>query len=97
MIISKDVSKLVNSKIITRSLDDSWVCEWCGSEDVNQSAWVNVNTEEIVDFVDTSSYWCQDCNEEVQLTTFFEWEESIALYCKGNKDMYDEITAGSRR
>ncbi len=102
--ISKEISgrrldkKTINFTYPAGKADPyTFVCEWCGSEEVNQSAWVNVNTEKLVDFVDESSFWCEDCNEEVNINTFEEWEEYVAEYCNGNKDTYEFIIEGGRR
>ena len=43
-----------------------WVCKKGGSQEISQSAWVNINTEKLVDFVDDSTYWCDKCEEEVE-------------------------------
>ena len=50
-----------------------WICKKCKKMNVNQSSWTNVNhPHELVDFVDDSSYWCENCNEE---TTLIKYEE----------------------
>ena len=28
-------------------MDDMWVCDYCGSEEVDEKAWVNMNTLEV--------------------------------------------------
>ena len=44
---------------------DPWRCECCGSLNVQQRAWVNVNTAEVESFIDggRSDYYCEDCEE----------------------------------
>jgi hypothetical protein len=41
-------------------------------------------------------YWCDECKDEVNAITYFEFQEKIAEECGGNKDKYDEIMDGSR-
>lgn len=43
-----------------------WVCRKCKSNNVQQRAWVDLNTERIVDYIDDGSvenYYCEDCDE----------------------------------
>ena len=79
-----------------KDMDDMWVCDYCGTEDVDEQAWVNINTLEFVEGVDGSIYWCNNCNDEVAPLSYFEWQEKIAEECGGNKDKYDKIMDGSR-
>ena len=79
-----------------RTMDDMWVCDYCGTEEVDEKAWVNMNTLEVTETVEGTTYWCNNCNDEVAPLTYFEWTEKIAEECGGNKDKYDEITKGSR-
>tara|TARA_B100000965_G_scaffold53038_1_gene39565 strand:- start:4296 stop:4556 length:261 start_codon:yes stop_codon:yes gene_type:complete len=76
-------------------MDDMWVCDYCGTEEVSQSAWVNINTETMIDFID-GTYWCESCEEETEPITYFEFKEKIIEECGGNKDKYDKIMDGSR-
>ena len=78
------------------TMDNTWVCGYCGSEEVSQSGWVNINTEKLNDFVEDSSFWCDNCNEEISPMTYFDWQEKIAEECMGNKDKYDKIMDGGR-
>ena len=89
--------KMVKSEYFkNKDMDDMWVCDYCGSEEVSQGAWVDINTETLVDFMDNSNYWCDICEDEVSPITYFEFKEKIAEECGGNKDKYDEIMDGSR-
>jgi len=77
-----------------KNMDDMRVCDYCGSEEVEEQVWRNMNTLEISD---TNDYFqCNNCEEETSPMTYFDWCEKIAEECGGNKDKYDEITAGSR-
>ena len=80
----------------SKDMDDMWVCDYCGSEEVSQSGWVNINTEKLNDFIEDSSFWCHNCSEETSPMTYFDWQEKIAEECMGNKDKYDKIMDGSR-
>ena len=84
------------SKPVVIDLDAMYVCDYCGSEEVSQSAWVNINTNKLNDFVEDSSFWCDSCNEETSPMTYFDWQEKIAEECMGNKDKYDKIMDGGR-
>ena len=49
-----------------------WVCDYCGSEKLNEKVWVNLNEEAVIDgelyvkYVEQADeyYWCDGCNEE---------------------------------
>jgi hypothetical protein len=84
---SKRVSKI--------DMDDMWVCDYCGSEEVQTRAWIIINTEQVMDTLD-DIYWCDGCRDSVNAITYFEFKEKIAEECGGNKDKYDEIMDGSR-
>ena len=75
-------------------MDDIWVCDYCGSEDVEEQVWRNMNTLEISDINDY--FQCNNCEEETSPMTYFEFKEKIAEECGGNKDKYDKIMDGSR-
>lgn len=57
-----------------------FICIKCKNENVSQSAWVNINTKKLVDFVDESGYWCNTCNEETEIETkevkSLDWREA---------------------
>jgi len=36
-------------------------CENCGSANVQTKVWVMANTDEIVDQVEPTEFWCNDC------------------------------------
>lgn len=80
-------------------LDEMWVCDWCGSEDIQEQVWINMNATEISWGVVTAGddqFWCGTCENEARPMTYFEWQEKIAEECMGNKDEYDKIMDGSR-
>jgi hypothetical protein len=79
-----------------KDMDDMWVCDYCGSEEVEEQVWVYMNTRQIVETTGNDNFWCSNCEDEVTPLRYFEWTEKIAEECGGNKDKYDEITAGSR-
>ena len=78
------------------NMDDMWVCDYCGTEEVDEKAWVNMNTGMITEPDDYTNYWCNNCNEEVSPMYYHEWQEKIIEECGGNKDKYDKIMDGSR-
>jgi len=49
-----------------------WICEECGSTQVEGTAWVDLNTWTLVNNdPPLDLYWCHDCNEE----THAVWKE----------------------
>ena len=88
----------VQMKIAQKSkdMDDMYVCDYCGSEDVDEKAWVNMNTLEVSSPDSDTIFWCNTCNDEASPITYFEFQEKIAEECGGNKDKYDKIMDGSR-
>mgnify|MGYP003140151292 CR=1 FL=1 len=83
--------------LVPKDMDDMWVCNYCGSEDVRTEVFVDVNTEEIVSSVTNNDYYfCDTCGDDTQPLTYFEFKEKIAEECGGNKDKYDKIMDGSR-
>ena len=80
---------------VQKDMDDMWVCDYCGSEEVQTRASIIINTEQVMDTLD--DIYCSDgCKDEVNAITYFEFQEKIAEECGGNKDKYDEIMDGSR-
>lgn len=56
---------------------DSLYCPQCGSNNVEERAWVNPNTDEISynDSVEEEDCWCNICEKHVELCTLSElWE-----------------------
>jgi len=44
----------------------NWTCPNCGGTKVQQKAWIELNTEKLVDFIDINDeedYWCPDCKQ----------------------------------
>lgn len=79
-----------------KDMDDMWVCDYCGSEEVEEKVWVNMNTQEIIDTTSVDDYYCDTCQDETKPMTYFDFKEKIAEECGGNKDKYDKIMDGSR-
>jgi hypothetical protein len=64
-----------------------FICIKCKTENVSQSAWVNINTEKLVDFVDESTYWCDTCDEETEI----ESKEDKSLDWREAADYHDGL------
>jgi len=77
-----------------KDMDDMWVCDYCGSEEVEEQIWRNMNTKEAT--IGNDYHQCVNCEESCTPMTYFEWQEKIAEECGGNKDEYDKIMDGSR-
>ena len=95
-IAQKGVKMVKSEYFKNKDMDDMYVCDYCGSEEVDEKAWVNMNTLEVSQPDDYTNYWCNICNDEVSPITYFEFKEKIAEECGGNKDKYDQIMDGSR-
>lgn len=52
-------------------------CNKCGSSNVQLEAWVNPNTNEIIDTSLSAQEWCDDCEEETTLLTRRELFENF--------------------
>ena len=51
------------------------VCEKCKGTNVETKAWVDANTDEVLDSAtngDEDDNWCRDCEEHVQLNLIME-------------------------
>ena len=76
--------------------DDTWVCDYCGSDEIDEKAWVDVNTLKFTYAIDDPEYWCTTCSEEIRPMKYSEWTEKIAKETMGNKEEYHKILDGSR-
>lgn len=56
------------------------VCSTCGSSNIQTLAWVDVNTDEVMDSGpgDTQDNWCCDCEDHVKFCTEEEFEKNNA-------------------
>jgi len=39
-----------------------WICDCCGSDNVQERRWVNINTEKVFGSCDDEDYYCDDCD-----------------------------------
>lgn len=62
-------------------------CNKCGSSNVQLEAWVNPNTNEIIDVYSSGQEWCDNCEEETTLLTREELFENFnnLLFDSNNK------------
>ncbi len=74
-----------------RSLDTLY-CPKCGSNNVEERAWVNPNTDEISynDSVEEEDCWCSICEEHVELCTLSELWEMFGDIPVNNDDEIEE-------
>ena len=49
----------------SKDVGKDWICKDCGSNDVQQETWVNVNTSEVDGFPEHNKAWCCDCYDHV--------------------------------
>ena len=80
--------------------DETWVCNWCGSDDVYENAYVPMNNVKLdwnkIMWPKNSSYKSDCCDNFEHPLRYEEWEEQIIEECNGNKDKYIAILDGSR-
>lgn len=71
---------------------DSLYCPKCGSDNVEERAWVNPNTDEISynDSVEEEDCWCGICEEHVELCTLSELWEMFGDIPVNNDDEIEE-------
>ena len=53
------------------------VCSECGSTNVETKAWVDANTDEVLDSCsdgDIEDNWCRDCEKHVELISYKEYQ-----------------------
>ena len=79
---------------------DTWVCNWCGSDEVYEKVFINMNTDK-QDYGGSNEgepeYATEcGCNEFEKPITEDEWQEKVAEATIGNKDEYHKILDGGR-
>lgn len=79
---------------------DMWVCDYCGSEEVYETAFIPMNGEKIdwdMLIWPKHSEYTSDCCDSFEVPMRYEdWEEHIIEECNGNKEKYIAILDGSR-
>lgn len=55
---------------VTISDDECYVCCQCGSLDIEEKYWVNINTNEISSETDESNYYCNTCDRPYEGFTY---------------------------
>ena len=41
-----------------------WVCSQCGGDKIQQQSWTYINTDKLADYIDLSSFYCDNCNTD---------------------------------
>jgi len=91
----------------SKDMDDMWVCNYCGSENVFESAFIPMNHSGYENSIPILSLdniiwpkyeeYTSDCCDSFDYPLrYSEWEEQIIEECNGNKDKYIAILDGSR-
>lgn len=52
------------------SNEELWICENCGSLDIEQQVWAMVNTGEVTDFCGTNECFCNNCQTHLRCIIF---------------------------
>ncbi len=84
----------------SRNREDTWVCNYCGSDDIYETSYVPMNSIKLdwnnVRFPKNAEYFADCCDDFEHPLLYQEWEELIIEECNGNKDKYIAILDGSR-
>lgn len=93
----------MSKKKVRKPDPDIWVCQWCGSDDIYEAAYVPMNMESNVtlkwDYIKWpmhEHYISDCCNDFERPVTEFEWHEIVFEECHGNKHEIEKIIEGSR-
>ena len=75
-----------------------WVCNWCGSDQVYEKVFINMNTlKNDYSKETTEPEYAGDCCGQFEYPMHQqEWEEKVIEDCNGNKDKYMKILDGGR-
>jgi len=46
------------------------ICPICKSAEIQQKAWVNVNTNKVIDTIEEDYVWCEQCELSVEPINF---------------------------
>lgn len=79
---------------------DIWVCQWCGSDDIYEAAYVPMNYNKLnwndIKWPKYEEYISDCCNDFEHPVTEFEWHEIVFEECNGNKHEIEKVIEGSR-
>ncbi len=100
MLIERAI-KLYDGKEYRHKKEDSeiFVCNDCGSPEVELKAWVNANTDEYISDADDddSGRWCNQCESNTDLCNKAEYIEKMNKWWKSNDCHTVEIISGLKR
>jgi len=58
--------------------NESYLCDECGSADIDQQFWVGVNTNMIAELIDPEKWYCNNCEKETEgFTVEVFWNEKM--------------------
>jgi|TARA_R100001530_G_scaffold105659_1_gene73781 Zn finger protein HypA/HybF involved in hydrogenase expression len=49
---------------IQKTVNTVWVCSQCGGDKIQQKSWTYINTDKLADYINSSSYYCEDCHTD---------------------------------
>lgn len=67
--------------------DKYYVCFQCGSREVEHKCWVDVNSDKVLDAIDSydiEDFWCRTCESHIKLITEDEYEKNQAAKLNDN-------------
>ena len=65
----------------------TFCCPICGSTEIEEPVWSNVNTGEVSGRIETESYYCPVCEETIDnIWTVEEFESNLYTYQKSEEN-----------
>jgi len=88
----------MSKKKIREPDPETWVCNYCGHDEVYEKVFINMNTgkQDFSKEATESEYASDCCNDFERPVTEFEWHEILFEECNGNKYEIEKIMDGSR-
>ena len=65
------------SESVQKDMDDMWVCDYCGSEEVRTEVFVDVNRRNSSSITNNDYYFCDTCGDDTKPITYFEFKERL--------------------
>ena len=56
-----------------------YCCSECGGTNIQVQAWINPNTGQIVDTLESNDCWCEDCEDRTKLKQKGNYNKVYAL------------------
>lgn len=70
--LTDGINNGLNSLLNNLATDKIWVCAECGSPDIEEKQWINLNTKENCGGTDDCEFYCNECADIVNHVTFLD-------------------------